>query len=293
MEELERHRHHLEELVAQRTAELDQARGAAEAANRAKSQFLANMSHEIRTPLTAIVGFAESMLESGQSMDERIEAINTVIRNGRHLQSLISDILDFSKIEAERIEIEKVAVPLPALLADVRASQVRGKDQDFSMHFLPPLPAVITSDPLRIRQILVNLISNAAKFTPADGSIRMIVSLDRDLEQLMISVQDTGIGIAAQEQERLFEPFVQADASTTRQFGGTGLGLTISRALAQRLGGDIQVISQRDLGSLFVLTLGTGPLEGVPLLWDSASFEVAPETPRAVHRAPRLGRANA
>jgi PAS domain S-box-containing protein len=293
MEELERHRHHLEELVAQRTAELDQARGAAEAANRAKSQFLANMSHEIRTPLTAIVGFAESMLESGQSMDERIEAITTVIRNGRHLQSLISDILDFSKIEAERIEIEKVAVPLPALLADVRASQVRGKDQDFSMHFLPPLPAVITSDPLRIRQILVNLISNAAKFTPADGSIRMIVSLDQDLEQLMISVQDTGIGIAAQEQERLFEPFVQADASTTRQFGGTGLGLTISRALAQRLGGDIQVISQRDLGSLFVLTLGTGPLEGVPLLWDSASFEVAPETPRAVHRAPRLGRAHA
>lgn len=167
-----------------------------------------------------------------------------MIRNGRHLQSLISDILDFSRIEAERIEIEKVpsgAAAQPCWRTSGPASP--GKDQDFSMHFLPPLPAVITSDPLRIRQILVNLISNAAKFTPAGGSIRMIVSLDRDLEQLMISVQDPGIGIAAQEQERLFEPFVQADASTTRQFGGTGLGLTISRALAQRLGGDIQVIT--------------------------------------------------
>ncbi|CAK0762227.1 two-component system, sensor histidine kinase [Gammaproteobacteria bacterium] len=268
-EEIERYRHHLEDLVVERTDQLAEARERAEAANRAKTTFLANMSHEIRTPLTAIIGFAESMLEDNQPLAERIDAIHTIVRNGRHLQHLISDILDFSKIEADRLEIEQTQIQLLNLLMNIHAlerAQASDKGLEFSLHYLPPLPAVIVSDPTRLKQILINLIGNAIKFTSSPGAVRWIVSLDKQNTQLMFSIQDTGIGMTEAEIQSLFKPFVQADISTTRRFGGTGLGLTISRALAQRMGGDIQVISEKDHGSLFVVTLPIGPLEGVALI---------------------------
>ncbi|MEI6413318.1 MAG: ATP-binding protein, partial [Pseudomonadota bacterium] len=271
--------------------QLAQARATAEAATQAKSAFLANMSHEIRTPLTAIVGFAESLLDSDQSLEERIEAIHTVIRNGRHLQGLIADILDFSKIEAGRLDIEQKQISFPDLLADIQAlgeTQARGKSLEFSSHYLLPLPRVITGDPTRIKQILINLIGNAVKFTPAPGSVRLIVSLDVAHEQLMFSLQDTGIGIAEEELAHLFKPFVQADVSTTRRFGGTGLGLVISRELARRLGGDIQVISHPGQGSLFVVTLATGSLAGISLIHDSAGLAGRRALPPGIPQVPRL-----
>ncbi|MEI6415350.1 MAG: response regulator [Pseudomonadota bacterium] len=270
---------------------LQSAKAAAEAATRAKSAFLAHMSHEIRTPLTAILGFAESLIDCEQPAADRSLAIHTIIRNGRHLTSLISDILDFSKIESERIEIEKIPIPFLNLLSDIHAlglGQAKDKGLEFSVHYLPPLPAVVTSDPTRIKQILINLIGNAVKFTPAPGAVRLIVSLDVENAQMLFSIQDTGIGISAMERQSLFEPFVQADISTTRSFGGTGLGLAISRGLARRLGGDIRIISDKDQGSLFVVTLPTGSLEGIALIHGSDGFDTDSHLVQVVLRAPCL-----
>ena len=255
----------------QREIEAELARRATEAevATRAKSVFLANMSHEIRTPLTAILGFAETMLQMEQTPEERIEAIHTILRNGKHLRNLISDILDLSKIEAERIDIEHTQFSLPNLLADIHQlakNQAQDKGLIFTSHYFPELPAIITSDPTRVKQILLNLIGNAIKFTSAPGAIRLIVSLDLDREQLMLAIHDNGVGISTTDLPRLFEPFVQADASTTRKFGGTGLGLSISRRLARQLGGNVVVMSDLHYGSLFIVTLATGCLQGISLI---------------------------
>jgi len=254
--------------------ELQAAHDAAEAATRAKSAFLANMSHEIRTPLTAIVGFAESLLDSQQPPAQQRQTIQTIIRNGHHLQGLLCDILDLSKIEADRLEVERIEISLPTLLTDIVAIAT-GLTQglEFTIHHLPPLPATLQSDPTRIKQILINLIGNAAKFTPSPGAVRLLVSFDQEQQLLMFSIQDSGIGMAPAQIDRLFEPFIQADSSTTRQYGGTGLGLAISRALARRLGGDIQVISEQHAGSLFVVTLATGEINADQLLTDMAQLQ--------------------
>lgn len=256
-------------------AELAQRVRQAEAATRAKSAFLANMSHEIRTPLTAILGFSESLQDDSLSPEERDQSIHTIIRNGRHLQELIANILDFSKIEAEQIEIEQRSIDFMPFLADIHAlglSLAQGRRLTFSSHLLPPLPAMIQSDPTRLKQILINLIGNAVKFTSPPGVVRLIVSLDRDAEQLVITIQDTGIGIAQEDVPHLFKSFVQADVSITRRFGGTGLGLSISRKLARQLGGDIQVCSIRNLGSAFIITVATGPLDEVTMVWDTGNL---------------------
>ncbi len=241
---------------------------AAQAANRAKSTFLANMSHEIRTPLTAIIGFSESLLDSGQSMTERVAAINTVIRAGRHLLHIINEILDLSKIEAERIEIERIRVPLFALLEDIAALarlQAEEKGIGFSIEPAFPLPATITSDPVRLKQILLNLVNNAIKFTER-GQVTVRVALRASAEILHVEVLDTGIGIAPETLARLFQPFSQADTSTTRRFGGTGLGLYLSKLLAEKLGGMLSASSTPGAGSCFTCTVSTGALAGVPLL---------------------------
>ncbi len=259
---------------ARRERELEAAKHAAEDAARTKAQFLANMSHEIRTPLTAIIGFAETMIDSRQTLAERAQAVDIIIRNGRHLQSLLNDILDFSKIRAKRIELEHLETPLPDLLAgvvDVARAQTSDKNLEFSVHFMPPLPLMIRTDPTRARQIMFNLLGNAIKFTDV-GAVRLIVSFSPEQEKLLISVQDTGCGIEDDRLTTLFEPFAQADTSTTRRFGGTGLGLSISKDLAEYLGGDIQVTSILGVGSVFLATLATGRVAPADLVWDVRAF---------------------
>ncbi len=220
---------------------LQLAKELAETSSQAKSIFLANMSHEIRTPLTAIIGFAESLLESGQSMSERLDSIHTIIRNGRHLQALISDILDISKVEAGRLTVEQVSTDLFDLLKEIEAtasSQASTKGLEFTINYMLPLPRTVYTDPTRLRQILLNLCNNAVKFTET-GSVRLIVSCDVAAHQLITSVFDSGIGLSNGQRDNLFKPFVQADVSTTRRYGGTGLGLHISRRLAELLGGTV------------------------------------------------------
>ncbi len=243
----------------------------AEAANRAKSLFLANMSHEIRTPLTAILGFAENLLDPDYTSDERTAATETILRNGHHLLQLINDILDLSKIEAERLEIERLKFSPGELAADViSALQVRAASKQIGLSLIydGPIPDLIESDPTRLRQILMNLISNGIKFTERghvslrmsmldeNGNVCRAANQDRQL-WLQCDVVDTGIGMSDEQLARLFSPFMQADESMARRFGGTGLGLSISRRLARMLGGDVVATSQKGVGSTFRVHIGT------------------------------------
>ncbi len=264
-------------------AQLEAAKEEALAATQSKSEFLANMSHEIRTPMTAIMGFTENMLDPGLSDSDRLDAIYTVRRNGEHLLQLINDILDISKIEAGKLDVERVRCPIVQLVAEVESLmrvRVHAKKLLFNVEYIGPIPETIESDPLRLKQILVNLIGNAIKFTET-GGVRLIIRLVDDASGPMIQldVLDTGIGMTAEQVGKLFQPFTQADASTTRRFGGTGLGLMISKRLAGMLGGEITVSSEPGEGSLFRLTVATGPLEGVKMLKDPATAAmVRPET---------------
>ena len=245
---------------------------AAESANQAKSLFLANMSHEIRTPLTAVLGFAENLLEPDCTVNERIAATETILRNGHHLLQLINDILDLSKIEAERLEIERLRFSPGELVAEViSALRVRAdsKQIDLTLAYEGPIPDSIESDPTRLRQILMNLISNAIKFTERGQVCVRMKMIDARGElcratiageslRLQCDVVDSGIGMSAEQLARLFAPFMQADESMTRRFGGTGLGLSISRRLARLLGGDILVSSQIGIGSTFSVQIEAG-----------------------------------
>jgi PAS domain S-box-containing protein len=260
------------------------AKEAAEAANRTKSEFLANMSHEIRTPMTAILGFADILAESVERPEEQ-DAIQTIKRNSNHLLGLINDILDLSKIEAGKVQIEGMPTAPLSILADV-VSMMRvradGRGLPLNLEYSSPIPEVIQSDPTRLRQILVNLVGNAIKFTE-NGEVNIRVCLaDRNSAEpkLQCEVIDTGIGIRPEQLERLFQPFQQADASTTRKFGGTGLGLAISKRLAMLLGGDITARSAPGKGSSFTLTINTGPLQGVAML-ENATEAIAQVSPHA------------
>jgi signal transduction histidine kinase/DNA-binding NarL/FixJ family response regulator/HPt (histidine-containing phosphotransfer) domain-containing protein len=232
----------------------------AEAANQAKSLFLANMSHEIRTPLTAIIGFSEALLDINQTMSERIEAIRTINRAGKHLLGIINDILDLSKIEAGKLEVESLPVPVLPLLEDIAAiAQLQAEAKGLYFRLEPefPLPWTIHSDPTRMKQILLNIIGNAIKFTERGGVV-LRVRHDAARQLLVVEVEDSGIGISPEQIGRLFQPFTQADASTTRRFGGTGLGLVLSRQLAEKLGGSIVAASVPGSGSRFFATFATG-----------------------------------
>jgi signal transduction histidine kinase/DNA-binding NarL/FixJ family response regulator len=241
---------------------LENAVHAANSANKAKSTFLANMSHEIRTPLTAIIGYAEVSLDSNQTLQERSHALKTIVRSGNHLLNIINDILDFSKVEADQLDVEFMSVELFQLVLDVESlmrPQAEKKGLEFNVLYDFPLPTKFGTDPVRIKQILLNLCSNAIKFTD-QGSVSMIISCDCGNQAMQFAVKDTGIGMTAEQLQKLFKPFQQADSSITRRFGGTGLGLSLSKCLAEKLGGTIEVSSEAGKGTRFTLSTGTGGL---------------------------------
>ncbi len=248
--------------------ELRNANQALELALTSKSEFLANMSHEIRTPMTAITGYADLLLEPELDAGTRTSYVQTIRRNGEHLLAIINDILDLSKVEAGKMSTERVSVSPAQLVTDVISLlRVRAHERELSLEvaFQTPVPQAIESDPTRLRQILMNLVSNAIKFTER-GGVRIGVRCEGEgpRHTLRFHVSDTGIGMTSEQQARLFQPFTQADSSTTRRFGGTGLGLVVCQRLAAMLGGVIEVQSEAGLGSTFTLSLEVGALEGVP-----------------------------
>jgi signal transduction histidine kinase/ActR/RegA family two-component response regulator len=267
-------------LVVQRTAELSQALQSAKHASLAKSDFLANMSHEIRTPMNGIIGMTDLALDA-TTPQERQEYLDIVKRSAQSLLAVINDILDFSKIEAGKIHIEHVAYNLHQTVNDclqVLRGRADEKDLRLNCSFCDQEPQMVMGDPTRLRQILINLIGNAIKFTK-QGSITLHIELQTLADQptrLKFRVQDTGIGIPQEKLESIFEAFAQADISTTRHYGGTGLGLTITQRLVNLMGGRLLVQSQVGVGSAFEFDL---PFE------KAAKPEASQTTPVLTHPA--------
>lgn len=264
------------------SAKAREAQLRAEDSEEAKGRFLANMSHEIRTPMTAIIGYSEALLEEDLSADERKRFVSTIIRSGHHLLSVINDILDLSKIDADKLETEKIAIHLPQLIEDLRSTiglKVNEKGLAFSVNTLFPLPAVFYSDPTRLKQIMFNLANNSVKFT-ARGKIELSIFYDAKNNGLVFEISDTGIGLTPEQLKHLFKPFSQADSTTTRQYGGTGLGLYISRQLAHLLGGTIRVKSEFGKGSTFSVSVDPGDLEDANWLTSDTHWQASLEESR-------------
>lgn len=237
------------------------ARLKAQDADKQKSQFLANMSHEIRTPLTAIIGFSETLIEEKKNSDWK-SYIHSIIRNGKHLHQLINDILDMSKIEANQLTIERIPVSACQIIAEIDSlmgERARNKGLHFEAVGKYPIPKQIISDPTRLKQILINLCGNAIKFT-ADGRVTLKIRYEKESNQVYFDVEDSGIGMNKEQLTGLFKPFTQADTSTTRKFGGTGLGLYISKQLAENLGGGLSVDSLEGVGSRFTVRIDAGDI---------------------------------
>lgn len=261
----------LEQRVGARTAELAAARDEAERLAQAKSEFLANMSHEIRTPLNGVLGMAQIGFRESDGRDRARETFARILDAGRLLLAVINDILDFSKIEAGKLAVESIPLDPRRIARDtvaMVADRARAKGLALRSEIGPELPAAVLGDPVRTAQIVLNLLSNAIKFTER-GEVRLFLGLHEG--KLVYRVSDTGIGIGPSEQARLFMPFEQADSSTTRQFGGTGLGLTISRRLAELMKGDIAVDSTPGRGSVFELQLPC-----IPTTLPAAAKNLAP-----------------
>jgi signal transduction histidine kinase/CheY-like chemotaxis protein/HPt (histidine-containing phosphotransfer) domain-containing protein len=280
----------IEQTVVERTAklraseaELQRAKEVAESANRAKSAFLANMSHEIRTPMTAIMGYAEMLMEPDHTASERQDSLQVIRRSAGHLLELINDVLDISKIEADKMTVERIPTDVPQIAADVvslmRPSAL-AKGMSIDLTFGDPVARSIQSDPVRIKQVLMNLVGNALKFA-VRGNIRLDVSSTvQDNESIAVfEVSDSGIGMSDEQVGRIFLPFTQADNSTTRRFGGTGLGLTISKRIAELLGGNLTVDSLVGVGSKFRFTVDGGSAENVELLhgFTESLLAISPE----------------
>jgi signal transduction histidine kinase/CheY-like chemotaxis protein/HPt (histidine-containing phosphotransfer) domain-containing protein len=265
--------------LTEREVELRRARDESESANRAKTQFLANMSHEIRTPLNGILGFTELMRRASGDMTEaeRQEHLEAIGTSGRHLLTLINDILDISKIEAGHLQVENLQCSPHQIIAEVvSVLRVPAEEKGISLEYRweSGIPASIMSDPLRLRQLLMNLLGNAIKFTE-QGSVLVVAALDADPDAqiLHLEVRDTGMGIAPEKLEMIFEPFAQADSSVTRKHGGTGLGLSISRKIAQALGGQLKASSEVGRGSVFSATVATGDLSTISI-WEKPPQEI-------------------
>jgi PAS domain S-box-containing protein len=245
------------------------ARRMAEEANRAKSELLANMSHEIRTPMNVILGYADLLLDVHSSPSDRLNHVLTMRRNGQHLLTILNDILDLSRMDMGKVDLAPAQVGLADIVADVLSlfrPLAADKGLSLEVRCVGGVPETITTDATRLRQIFINLLGNAIKFTPS-GKIEVFLSA-KDASapepRLKVEVSDTGIGLTEEQQKKLFLPFSQADGSTSRRYGGTGLGLVISRKLARALGGDVTVESLPRRGSTFTVEVATGDISEVP-----------------------------
>ncbi len=276
-----------EERVRLQVEALERANREAEAASRAKSDFIANMSHEIRTPMTAILGYTDLICDPTIGSAEKDGYASIVRRSGEHLLTILNDVLDISKIEAGKLSVlSRRFSPIELCKEGLALMSVRAEEKGLglSLETSGRLPLQVESDPVRVRQILLNLLGNAIKFTD-QGSVRLVIAYQippRGSEPMLkLDVVDTGCGIAAEDRSRLFEAFSQADVSSTRTAGGTGLGLTISRRLARILGGDIEFESEERAGSTFRVWIAVGGVEDADLVVVDADELASAHVPSA------------
>ncbi len=262
--------------------ELARERENAESANRAKSLFLANMSHEIRTPMTAVLGYTDLMQREADLSRQHRRYLDIIQENGDVLLALINDVLDLSRIEAGEVQVEYRYFDLPGLLSEVMAThalRAREKGLTFELDYATRIPDQVITDPLRLRQILINLVGNAVKFTDA-GRVEVQARWEDGVQPFLhIRVRDTGVGIAADTLESIFQPFAQEDGSHTRRFGGSGLGLAIARQLARSLGGDVAAYSEPHQGSEFHLWLRAVAAPESEFHWRDPDADDAPADP--------------